>query len=282
MKWIGIVHIIMFAMVGSTVKSQEGQYRKVGEGNFITVDSVKLHYRMGGQGPYLLLLHGFTLSSDQWSGYFEGFGKNHTVIAFDFPGHGRSARTGQEFSFKHWTELVLKAIENLGVKKAKAIGHSYGAITLMSIARQQPDLLDAMVLISGAHRIDPAMRQILLEDSFEKSDADLQEYYRQIHNNDMDKINGIFTDIRKFVETRDMFSIDEIEEIQIPVLLVFGDRDTFYPLEIPLEMYKALPNARLWIVPEQGHTPVWASMGADKQTAQIFPKMVSRFFKNSN
>src|SRR5690606_1590713 len=100
----------------------------------------------------------------------------------------------------------------------------------------------------------------------------------KIHNNDMQQIDGIFSDIRKFVETREVFSVDEIGEIQIPVLMIFGDRDTFYPMEIPTEMYYALPNASLWIVPDQGHTPVWKIMGADDLTTRQFSEQVLTFF----
>src|SRR5690606_9894750 len=145
----------MITMQNMPLQAQESVYQKVEEGNFVTVDGVKLHYRKGGQGPFLLLLHGFTLSSDQWSEYFDEFSNSYTVIAFDFPGHGRSSRTGREFSFDHWTQLIIKAKDKLEIRQAKAIGHSYGAITLMSIARQQPDLFESMVLISGAHRLDP-------------------------------------------------------------------------------------------------------------------------------
>ena len=272
----------MITMQNMPLQAQEGGYQKVVEGNFVTVDGVKLHYRKGGQGPYLLLLHGFTLSSDQWAEYFDEFSNSYTVIAFDFPGHGQSSRTGREFSFDHWTQLIIKAIDKLEIRQAKAIGHSYGAITLMSIARQQPNLFESMVLISGAHRLDPAMQEILLEDSFDKADADFQDYYRKIHNNDMQQIDGIFSDIRKFVETREVFSVDEIGEIQIPVLMIFGDRDTFYPIEIPTEMYYALPNASLWIVPDQGHTPVWKIMGADDLTTRQFSEQVLRFFRSTD
>ncbi|WP_170218324.1 alpha/beta fold hydrolase [Flagellimonas lutaonensis] len=267
----------MTILANTTILAQQSEHQKVKGENFVTVDGVKLHYRKGGQGPYLLLFHGFTLSSHQWSEYFSELSENYTVIAFDFPGHGQSERTGKEFSFDHWTKLMIKAIDKLGVNRAKAIGHSYGAITLMSIAMQQPKLIESMVLISGAHRLDPAMQEILLEDSFEKADADFQEYYRKIHNNDMQQIDGIFSDIRKFVRTREVFSVDEIREIQIPILLIFGDRDTFYPMEIPIEMYNALPNASLWVLPDQGHTPVWKTMGADDMIVGVFSKRVHRF-----
>ena len=249
--------------------------------HYIEVDEVRLHYKKGGQGPYLLLLHGFTLSSEQWSEYFDEFSKSYTVIAFDLPGHGKSERTDKEFNFDHWTELLLKAIDKLGVKQAKAIGHSYGAITLMSIASKQPDLLEALVIISAAHRLDPEMQEILLEDSFEKSSKEVQNYYRKIHNGNMEQIDGIFSDIRAFVKENSRLSTEELSSLKLPVFMIYGERDTYYPLEIISEMRESLSNSQLWVVPEHGHAPVWSSLGADDLIVDHFSKQVIRFFRDS-
>ncbi|WP_157638170.1 alpha/beta fold hydrolase [Flexithrix dorotheae] len=273
--------LILIIMI-STLYVQEKHSLKVTGGNFVTVDGVQFHYRKGGRGPYLLLLHGFTLSSDQWTEYFDKFAEQYTVIALDFPGHGKSERTGKEFNFDHWTQLTIKALEKLQIKQVKAIGHSYGAITLMSIARQQPDLIKAMVLISGAHRLDSTMQAILLEDSFEKADVDLQNFYRKIHRDNMEQIQGIFSDIRKFAENSSPLIREQLGEIDLPILLIFGDRDSFYSMETIAEMYNALPNAQLWVIPEQGHAPVWQFMGADELTHQVFSKKVRQFLKHSN
>jgi pimeloyl-ACP methyl ester carboxylesterase len=259
--------------------AQSGEFPKVEGGNFVTVEGVRLHYRKGGQGPYLLLLHGFTLSSEQWSEYFDDFGRHYTIIALDFPGHGQSERTGRPFNFSDWTQLTIRAIDKLGIKQARAIGHSYGAITLMSIARQQADLIEAMVLISGAHRLHPAMQAILLEDSFDKADEDLQTYYRNIHNDDMEQITGIFTDIRTFSGNASVLKRKQLEKINLPVFLIFGDRDPYYPLEIIDEIHRSLSNSQLWVIPQQGHAPVWQIMGADEFTGRIFSKRVIKFLQ---
>ena len=77
-----------------------------------------LHYRTGGTGPHLIMLHGFTLSSEQWSEYFDDFGSDYTIVAFDLPGHGKSDRPKGTFSYESWAELVLQAVELLGIDSA--------------------------------------------------------------------------------------------------------------------------------------------------------------------
>ena len=56
-----------------------------------TVDGFKIHYRVGGSGPFLLMLHGMTLTGEQWLPFAEDFRNTYTVIVADLPGHGGSS-----------------------------------------------------------------------------------------------------------------------------------------------------------------------------------------------
>ncbi len=52
--------------------------------------------------------------------------------------------------------------------------------------------------------------------------------------------------------------------IKCPTLIVHGDNDGFFPIEIPVEMHKAIPNSFLWIIPNGEHLPVWNTLWSDK------------------
>lgn len=140
----------MASAVSGVMHSQEYVMQ---EDHFVTIDGIKLHYRIGGSGPYLLLLHGFTLSSEQWEEYFDDFIHNFTVIAIDLPGHGKSDALEERFSYNAWADLILKFMNDLGIKSAKGIGHSAGAITLLHMTASQPEALESLILINGAHRL---------------------------------------------------------------------------------------------------------------------------------
>jgi pimeloyl-ACP methyl ester carboxylesterase len=51
-----------------------------------------------------------------------------------------------------------------------------------------------------------------------------------------------------------------LSTITARTLIVHGDRDPFYPVNIPLELFTAIPNSHLWIVPNSGHGPIFAQM----------------------
>jgi pimeloyl-ACP methyl ester carboxylesterase len=77
--------------------------------------------------------------------------------------------------------------------------------------------------------------------------------------------------------TSERLSADKLKSLPTNTLLVWGDRDPAFPLELPMEMYRALPNAALWVIPQQGHTPLWEDMGGDDSAAAVFRKIAKEF-----
>lgn len=253
-------------------------------GHFIDVEGINLYYRTGGSGPCLLLLHGITLSSEQWSPFLDSFAKYHTVIAPDFPGHGKSDRLTANFSFEKWADLVLKMLDKLGLNKIQAIGHSAGAHTLLHMTRENPELIESMILVCGAHRSTRGVADELRNDSFDKAEKPLRDYYLHIHHNDMDRITAMFGDVRHMSQTMPVVFDDagwtpkSLSEITTPVYLIWGDGDDLFPIETAVELYRNLPNSRLWVIPGQGHTPIWPIMGGDESAAAAFPEIAEQFF----
>lgn len=256
------------------------QEHLVTDGHFITVDDVKLHYRTGGSGPVLLLLHGFTLSSEQWTPFFDEFAQHYKVIAVDMPGHGKSDMLDESFGFEKWANLMLNMLDQLEIKQAYAAGHSAGAITLMHIAAKKPKLFEKMIVVSGGHRYTEEARNDIRHDSFEKASDGLQQYYMNIHFGDTTKIQAMFDDINIMADQIPvnpdelMLNKQVLSEMALPVLLVWGDRDFYFPVDIAVDLYHSLPNARLWVVPGQGHTPIWSFMGGDTDAELRFKKEV--------
>lgn len=258
------------------------QPSRVSGEHYVTVGDVMLHYRTGGTGPHLIMLHGFTLSSEQWSEYFDDFGSDYTIVAFDLPGHGKSDRPKGTFSYESWAELVLQAVELLGIDSAVGIGHSAGAITLLHMADRKPDLFRALVLVAGSPVMSTAGKDLPLHDSFDKADESLKAYYLRIHSGDTARIGEIFSDLRFMATQVPTFGehppiMERLKRLTVPVYMVWGDRDLYFPMEIATELYRTFPNARLWVVPFQGHTPVWEAFGADTSTTERFADSARKF-----
>lgn len=99
----------------------------------------------------------------------------------------------------------------------------------------------------------------------------------------MTRISGVFRDIKGFAReypTKTVEAEDDLGRfsgINVPIFLIWGDRDYYFPVDIATELFLALPDARLWIIPQQGHTPLWKFMGGDDRASETFP-MVAREF----
>jgi pimeloyl-ACP methyl ester carboxylesterase len=77
------------------------------------------------------------------------------------------------------------------------------------------------------------------------------------------QLDTLFSQVRAMPEGDDPnFTPDRLMTISAPTLIVFGDRDPLYPVSIAFELYQAIPNAALWVVPNAGHGPVFGPHAA--------------------
>lgn len=129
----------------------EKQYPPIGK--FITVDGLRLHYVMEGQGPgpALLLVHGASSNLREFtSSILPALAKNHRVIAFDRPGYGYSERpSGQWLDPAAIASLLLDASQQLGIEKPVIVGHSWAGSVVMGALVKMPQRTSGGVLLAG-------------------------------------------------------------------------------------------------------------------------------------
>jgi pimeloyl-ACP methyl ester carboxylesterase len=248
-----------------------------------TVQACRISYRIGGTGPCLLLLHGFTLNSSQWDPFLERLSRSHTVIVPDLPGHGGSEADDGPFSFVRTAERMHGLLQQLGVVSAACIGHSAGAVTALHMATQQPRSIEAMVLVAGPHRLDAQARALARDERFDALDAQTQSLYLSLHPGGRPQIDRIFGQFNRLGgDDRDFeVSVNRLAAISTPALLVWGDRDPYFTVESGLALYRVLRNAQLMVWPGQGHTPVWPSLGGSPLAAESFPAVLDDFFSRA-
>ena len=116
------------------------------------VDGVRLHYSDRGEGSPVVLIHGNAVSGDDWntSGVAELLLRSHRVIIFDRPGFGYSERPrGHLWTAAQQTELLHKALLQLGVERPIVVGHSWGTIVALALAERHQADVAGLVLLSG-------------------------------------------------------------------------------------------------------------------------------------
>src|SRR5438045_5267057 len=116
----------------------------------IDANGCQLYYDERGAGEPLLLLHGGTGIGADWQQVFtSGDPAGWRVIVPDLRGHGRSTNPSRAFTFRQAALDVFALLDHLGIARIKAIGLSMGAKTLLHMATQQRDRIEAMVLVSA-------------------------------------------------------------------------------------------------------------------------------------
>lgn len=223
------------------------------------VNGVQLFYRDHGSGAPLLLLHGFMGTGDDWRHVFAAPLDGYRVIAPDLRGHGRSTNPSGIFRFADVARDVFALLDHLGIDRVKAIGFSGGANTLLHMATQQPSRIEALIHISGTPRFPEQARAFMRTMREEgRSKAEWAEM-RGRHALGDEQIRALWRHAREFADDREDMNFDaaSLSLVTARTLIVHGDRDPLYPVELALELYRAIPDAALWVVPNGGHGPIF-------------------------
>jgi pimeloyl-ACP methyl ester carboxylesterase len=243
----------------------------------VDVNGMRLHYRVGGTGPPLLLLHGFTGAGVWWNPVVERLAENYTTIVPDLPGHGRSEGGPDPYRFDEVATDVYSLMDRLGIARFRAVGYSGGGIVLIHMATQEPGRIEAMAVVAAPHIHSSAT--ILGFPPFENHPTQVRDFWLEVHPGGEAQVRRLiasFHGLSKCVEQIDV-PPEKLSNIEARTLIVLGDRDPVVPVPLALEMYQAIPNAALWMIPMQGHFALWPDWGGSAEAASIFPAVVTRF-----
>lgn len=225
-------------------------------GSFVETNGVKIYYETYGDGEPLLMVHGFTISGNAWEPWIEDLSKNHKLIIPDLRGHGNSTNPSKNFTHKMSAVDMYGLMDHLKIDKFKAIGQSSGAMTLIHMATKDTTRISKLVLVAGTTFFPEKTRKFLSNVSFESYEG-ATTYMKSIHPRGDEQIKMILTQWSDMsINVQDMsFTEPYLSTISCPTFIIHGDGDSFFPVDIPVSMHKAIPNSFLWIVPNDGHMP---------------------------
>jgi pimeloyl-ACP methyl ester carboxylesterase len=224
------------------------------EGRLASLNGIRMYYEIHGEGPPLVLLHPFFGCTQFWNPFVADFAAEYRLIVPDLRGHGRSTNPTGQYTERQSALDIFALLDQLGIDRFKAVGVSSGGMNLIHMATQQPVRVEAMVLVSATSYLPEQGRAILRKRSL-ATDWDV---LRQRHVYGDDQIQALLDRFYSFQDSYDdmSFTPPYLSTITAHTLIVHGDRDAFFPVSIPVEMYAAIPQAYLWIVPNGGHVPI--------------------------
>jgi pimeloyl-ACP methyl ester carboxylesterase len=226
-------------------------------GQTATLNGIELYFERHGIGEPVLLLHGFSGSSQDWKGTVPEWATQNQLIVPDLRGHGRSSVLSKPFRHDDAATDILALLDHLGIGACNGLGVSAGGNVLLHMATRQPERIKAMVLVSATPYF-PAQARAIMRQYGDALPESQWEDLRRSHPGGDAQIKALLASTRAFAESYDdmNFSPPLLSTIQARTMIVQGDRDPLYPVELSLEMARAIPNSRLWIIPGGGHGPV--------------------------
>ena len=231
----------------------------------VRLNGFEMYYEVRGEGEPLLLLHGGMGIGNDWKHVFATDPEGYRVIVPDLRGHGRSTNPAHTFTFRQCASDLLALLDHLGIARTKAIGMSMGAKALLHVATMQPDRVPAMVLVSATPHFPEPLRTAaarFTREAFERlSDAE-RDALRKRHVHGDEQILQLYDMTRSFATSYDdmAFTPELLGKITARTLIVHGDRDPLYPVEMAIELFRGIPQSALWIVPNGAHGPVFGAM----------------------
>ncbi|MBW1907320.1 MAG: alpha/beta fold hydrolase [Deltaproteobacteria bacterium] len=134
----------------------------------ITVHGRLVKYRIGGEGPLVLLIHGMAGSASTWKQVMPALSERFTVLAPDLLGHGDSDKSKGDYSLGAMASTLRDLIVALGYKRATVVGQSYGGGIALQFAYQYPERCERLVLVNAGglgSEVNPVLRLLTMPGS---------------------------------------------------------------------------------------------------------------------
>ncbi|MDZ4232127.1 MAG: alpha/beta hydrolase [Candidatus Pacearchaeota archaeon] len=232
------------------------------------VKGIETNYTVEGLGTPLLILHGWGSSSESWERVqselaHDGF----SVICLDLPGFGKTFPPPEAWGVSLYAAFVLSFLAQLGLNRVVLLGHSFGGQIAVRIASEHPDLAEKLILVApAALRHDPGVATKAAAVAAKTAGALFYLFpasklkqnmksllYMLLRRRDYLQAEGVMRQVFQRVIREDSTSF--LSRISAPTLLIWGDRDSFVPLEDAFELERSIPHATLKVIPNVGHSP---------------------------
>jgi non-heme chloroperoxidase len=237
---------------------------------------IRMHYAEFGDraGTPIVFLHGTTDSWYSFSPVLEYLPTRYHIYMLDQRGHGNSSRPQNGYAMSDFADDAVAFLQAMDLQRVTLIGHSMGSIIAQHVAVKAPELLDRLVLAGSTtnpytHDLweymtavvdtltDPVPEEVAREFQFSTISNPLPESF----------VNGVITESLKLPARvwqgafhgilTDHVVVPSLEQILMPTLLLYGEKDTIWSLAEQEALLSRIPNAELRVYPQTGHALHW-------------------------
>jgi pimeloyl-ACP methyl ester carboxylesterase len=260
----------------------------------VDVDGLRIAYDRAGSGPALVLVHGFIGDGrSTWSAQLDDLSDEFTVVAWDAPGAGRSSLPPSSFRVADYAGCLAAFVRALRLHRPHLVGLSFGGIVALELFRRRTAVPHSLVLAgayagwAGSLPADVVAERLRI--SLERADLPPDQFAEAM-------LSSMFSDSAP-AEAVDAFAAsvravnpagframtwssaeadlrDVLATVDVPTLLLYGDRDVRAPLDVAHALHAAIAGSELIILPGVGHvSPV--------EAPDLFNRELRNFLRHS-
>lgn len=231
----------------------------------VVINNLKMQYRVSGQGKPLLILHGWKSNSERWQKTADLLGAaNIQTIIPDLPGFGKSQEPLSAWSLDNYTDWLAEFCRQVPeLHDAFYLGgHSFGGALAAKFAIKYPQKVHKLFLVSAACvRQMKTSKKMLWRFSkiaklfsfLPKYDLARKAFYKFIlRKTDYLQVEGVMKETYLKVIAEDLSH--KINFLKVPVVIIWGDKDTFTPIDQAHFINKKIYNSKLFIIPGANHS----------------------------
>lgn len=275
----GVEDVVTETLPVPEVSALQTPSERVGER--VEVNGARLFYEAAGDGPPMLLLHGYPLSGALFARVRDALQDEWTVITVDHRGYGLSEAPEVPDSIGTYAEDALAVLDHLGIEEAVIGGMSMGGPIALSMYEMAPERFTGLVLINttaaaaappeaglwrgveeviAAEGLSPVIEALIpdmLTGETRLTEPAVADYLTEV-------MEGATVEAARggavaLAERPDFTAL--LGEIDVPTLVLVGAEDSLYPVGVAREMQAAIPEADLAILPGASHAAIFEAPG---------------------
>ncbi|MBL8721669.1 MAG: alpha/beta fold hydrolase [Myxococcales bacterium] len=252
---------------------------------YAEVEGVRIRYEDKGEGPAVVLVHGFASALESWATVTPVLVGKHRVLSLDLKGFGWSGRPEGDYSPPAQAKIVLALMKARGIEKADVVAHSWGSSVALQVALAAPERVNKLALYDAWVYEEQLPTFFLWARADGVGEALFGLYYKEradermayaFYDKERFMTEHLVEDVDRALERPGTVAAalaavrgqnfakwqDQYKKIQQSTLLLWGREDAVTLLSFGERLHKDLPNSKLVVYPQCGHFPMLEAVKA--------------------
>jgi pimeloyl-ACP methyl ester carboxylesterase len=238
----------------------------------IEVDGLRIAYERAGDGPLLVLLHGYVGDGPTtWRRQLDDLSDDFTVVAWDAPGAGGSSDPPESFGMAGYADCLAAFVDRLALGRPHVAGLSFGGALALALVHRHPAVQATLVLASAyagwAGSLPADVTSQRLAQALALADLPPDQFVATLlptmfsSGTSPEAVAAFAASMGSFhppgframarASAEDLR--DALPHVEVPTLLVYGDNDVRAPLPVAEDLHDAIKGSKLAVIPGVGH-----------------------------